>query len=496
MDKITENWKKYKELVFCIFLHWAGTFFTDKRIFAADSKSHLITYIFLKITLLIVVSFFWKFLYDAVAYNEGQERKIIGYSLPYLIFLLILFFRSYPMQLYSDELNIFNKVTEYQIFPYHFTYFTGSYFALCFMLIPVPMGPVLIKLLVQAFVCGYVVNRTKCRAAYLIFLLPPVIEFSTAIHRMQLYGLIYLLLAVKITFDYIEKKELNKRRLFIICILCGILAIWRKEGIYLVISAPTLIVSVYRIKDYRRIIKAAFCYYLILLLLAAPEIYSYQKGKFSVEASHSYNSFFVHMCRLGLDKNKYSEQMEKIDKVLSLDAVDYINRELGDENYKDEYIAWREGYIGIKDDYTLDQYHDYISSIQYLILHEPVLFLKTRLGSWNFTARNGVGVYKIGFDTVWQAFKTVAANLYIPFFIIAGTMVYTGIKRKWSFFILAGGIIVHTFITVLLSPAAYFKYYYHMYLIGYFWLFLIIWRYFYLKMNRKERNTNEKRGQF
>ena len=87
---------------------------------------------------------------------------------------------------------------------------------------------------------------------------------------------------------------------------------------------------------------------IILLLVELPQMIN-KTQSFTEEDTHTYNHWFVNMCRNGLDQTKYPEQMKIIDKYVSLDAVDYINRVLKDRNYEDEYIAWKEGYIGIRE---------------------------------------------------------------------------------------------------------------------------------------------------
>jgi len=59
----------------------------------------------------------------------------------------------------------------------------------------------------------------------------------------------------KVVFDYRTNQKLQKKQLFLLMLSFAILAIWRKEGIYLLVFAPLIICSVYKIQTVRNIVK-------------------------------------------------------------------------------------------------------------------------------------------------------------------------------------------------------------------------------------------------
>lgn len=450
-------------------LHCVLTFYTDPLVFKGDRNENMILYIFLKIILFIILCLFW---YFTLRKNKKTE-KVLLYSIPYFLILLTIFFMWHNKHLESDELLIFETVIKFNIFPSHFTYLTGLVYAIALMILPFQMGIVVVKIFLQSILCGYCVYKFKdyyktnwSYLIYLLFLIPVVRYYAILIHRMHFYGLLYLFIIVKLVFDYKTNKMLDIKHLLLLMLGLAILAIWRKEGIYLLIFAPLIICAVYKIKNFEQIAKIFMSFLIILLLVELPQtLNKYQS--FTAEDTHTYNHWFVNMCRKGLDKTKYPEQMEIIDKYVSLEAVDRINKELGDANYEDEYIAWRTGYMGIRRNYSQEDVDNYKEAVKYLVIHEPIIFLKTRIGTWIYTA----GIPKI------DSFKSIisfATNLNVAMISLVVLFIYSIIKKKYAYLFISSGLILNTMITLFFAPATYFKYYYQSYLIGMFFAIMLL----------------------
>lgn len=451
-------------------LHTVLTLYSDKNFFCVSVWDHLLKIVFIKIIVFIILLECWKWIFLLIENKNSRIREIFSYSFPYFFFLTIYLFCNHSMSLSGDELNIYNQAIIYNIFPYHFTYLTGIVYIVSYMIIPCQMGVVLIKIIVQSITCGYCVYRMKYRFGkkgyllYILFMLYPVVTNGIQVHRMHFYALLYLISSTKLIFDWRENRKLNNYGLFILSIAYSILSIWRKEGIYLILIAPVMICLAYRVQKKREIMKVFVTYFIIFGIMYMPQFFSVRS--FTSESSHTYNSWFVNMCREGLDKNKYSQQMKIIDKYMSIDAVDYINEQLGDENYRDEYIAWLSGYVGIKDHATEVEYKNYVKTVCYLVIREPYIFIKTRIGLWNYTAE------RLNWSSMLALYKSLASNLNIPLIAVTIVGFLSLFRREWLLFFMTSFSVAHCMVTLLFSPAAYFKYYYHMYLLG--WLFLII----------------------
>ena len=60
----------------------------------------------------------------------------------------------------------------------------------------------------------------------------------------------------------------------------------------------------------------------------------------------------VNMTREGIDQAVYQDEYSQNDQVISVSAIERINKDLGDDNYHDTYIDFMEGYVGVRPGYT------------------------------------------------------------------------------------------------------------------------------------------------
>lgn len=212
------------------------------------------------------------------------------------------------------------------------------------------------------------------------------------LHRMQIYALLYLVFVIKVFYDSKENIIDKSRQFCIMSAICAVLSIWRSEGIALMFTGLPLLFLVYkyRIQNLKVIL---WVYVLIVSAILLPHVMYSNQGISSPYAkiATSYAAWTTHLPRYGLDYDKYPMQKDKIEAVISIDAVNKINIDLGDNNFDDVYIAFKPQYIGIKHA-TPEEWKEYMEAMNYIILHEPEIFLKTRIAAWVYTANNGVAL--------------------------------------------------------------------------------------------------------
>ena len=458
---------------FLALLHTCFSFYTDNFVFAGK-QGHIVLCVCLKLAQLLLLTIFWYFLLDK------NNVQIVVYSMPYFIILLVLHILHNGMTLSGDEQFIYNCVTNWNVFPGHFMYFTGLVYALSLMILPSIAGIYIIKIFLQALLCGYCIVRFKlyyrtkcCVLLYFLFLFPPVLQNGIRIHRMQYYALLYLFLVIKLVFDYKSSQTCSRMGGLLMMAAFSSLAIWRKEGIYLLFFAPLILCAVYHVSKVKDIIKTFSVFLLVFVVLYSPQLFNSTQS-FTSEDTPTYNGWLVNMCREGLDQKKYIKQMNEIDQYISVDKINRINKELGEANYEDNYIAILEEYNGIQADYSQQDVDNYKKAVRYLVIHEPIIFLKTRIGLWNYTSHNAshsIRIMKSGFLFFIYG---MTSNLDIPLISIILLFIYSIISKKFAYTFISAGLIIHTGITLMLSPAAYFKYYYQMYLVGYFFIFILV----------------------
>lgn len=475
-----------RKYIFPALAHWALTFFTDRLVFNFTEDSNIANYVCCKAVLLFLLLILWKIITE----HSRETIEILKYAGIYFIPLIfVLMFKLPQGFLSNDERLIFEEAVKLADYTW-FSYLTTWYYMICLMLIPAWFGPIIVKVLIQIFVCAYTVKRSvSCFGlkagvfAYVPFLFFPVLAYTTSAHRIPVYFLLYAFMYVKLFFDMLEKKEIDKPWLFGMMVLAAILTQWRTEGIYLAGLFPILLLIVYPV--FRNVKKAAaliLIFFLIQYIISIPQN-GVLPGRMGDKANNRMAPFYAYtitnMMRNGLDREKNAEDLEKVGRYLDLQIIDNINEDLKDINYEDVLILYYPGYTGVKADVTPEDYNAYTEGCMNIFRNNPGVFFVTRCGAFNYAALP----YKVGTDSggikglaklVFSIVKAAFYNLYIPCVLLLLGWLLSVIKRNAFFFFGASGLICHYIIVFVLAPASYFKYYFPIYFTVYLFYVLLI----------------------
>lgn len=484
--------------------------------------------------------------FDAV---EPLSLKLIKCAAPYaVVMLLVSVFKLRQGYLTNDETLIYDNAIKLIHYTW-FTYITTYYYIVSLMILPFKYGPIMMKLILEFFSVGYIVFRIKNyfevkknnnisgdimlsfdisfrwfeglhlkekmglgrgRAvysepitviiryyylSYFFFLLYPFIAYTTSAHRLPLYFLLYLVLVCTLVFDLMENKPLTSVKSFRILFLGAILTQWRTEGIYLLVFVPILVFFAYKnVKDIASMIAIV-----VISIIMQAMIYIPQNvigvDELSAAANDRMKPFYaytiVNMFRNGLEEvnvlKKNKEDIEIIDRYMSIDAINAINEYYKDINYEDTLILYEQGFIGVREEATIEDFFNYSEALKRIFKNNPGIFIKTRIGAFKYAAMpyhmsvdfSGVkGIAK----TFFSIFKSLSYNLFIPLVIMFCLAVFSLIKKRWFTMFMSGAILAHWFIVFILAPASYFKYYFPLYAVAYFYVLLLILQTIY---NRK-----------
>lgn len=488
-------------------LHLVITFFTDRLAFLVLPSAGLADYVICKLLTYVVLFFFYLGLYQIFIDKNRRENaifQIVKCALPYLLVLAVILIIKLPSgYLSNDETLIYDAAVSLEHYTW-FYYITTYYYIVSLMLIPHYLGPIFIKVLIQFLVGGYVVYRVKKvlggkygRFSYVLFLLYPVIAYTTSAHRLPVYYLLYLVLITTLLFDLLEKKEPDRAGLFWLLLLAAILTQWRTEGIYLAVLVPLLLFLVYKnIRTKKTAFAVIACSLLLQYIISIPQN-GFAASNLDAAADDRMKPFYAYtitnMYRNGLDLEKNEAELAIVDKYLSLEAIVAINDYYEDINYEDVLILYQEGYVGTRPEATLEDFSNYSAALKHIFINNPDVFFKTRWGAFCYAALpfkitfEGFGLRQLisfGISVV----KTISYNLFIPLIIALLLCLYALIKRRWFTFFTTGGLLAHWFIVFILAPASYFKYYFPVYIIAFFYVLLIILQLVY---NRKHEEKIE-----
>ena len=307
---------------------------------------------------------------------------------------------------------------------------------------------------------------------YLAFLIPPVLAYTTSAHRIPVYFLLYAFMVFSLLMDRLENREIRVPKLIWLLILGAVLTQWRTEGIYLAGILPILMLLTYpSLRNVRKALIMIGLYIFIQYLVQIP-----QNGvlpmRMNDKAENRMGPFYAYtvtnMFRNGLNREKNREALELVGRYLDIAVIEAINADLGDINYEDVLILYYPGYTGLKEGATDEDYKAYVSGCKELFLNNPDVFMRTRLGAFNYAATPYSIEWKEGGIKGFALFlvsivKTIAYNVYVPFALLIAGLIYALIRRRWWTFFLGGGLMCHWFIVFILAPASYFKYYFPLY---------------------------------
>lgn len=493
-------------LVICLglsLIHLCITFVTDPHIFLVPASSNIPDYAVCKVLSFAVLFCFYYGLYLIIfkgiipaAKSHGvtsELYKIFLSALPYLVVILLVCAVKLPEgYLTSDETRIVESALNLQHYTW-FYYITTYFYIVSFMLIPIYIGPIIVKLILEFFVIGYVVYRIKKVLGkpygyfgYALFLLYPIVAYTTSAHRLPIYFLLYLLMMVILIFDGIEKVVLSPSKAFFILFLGAILTQWRTEGIYLAPVVPVLMLFTYsNIRKIKPVLLVIVSTIFIQYIVSIPQN-GIVASEMSAAADDRMKPFYAYtitnMFRNGLDEEKNAEDLYIVDKYLSIDKIKAINEYYGDINYEDVLILYTPEYIGIRDEATVTDFFNYANALKRIFVNNVDVLLKTRIGAFCYAAlpyhpETNSGIVSLGISLV----KSVLYNLFIPLAIILIIFIYSLFRKRWFTFILCIGVLAHWFIVFVLAPASYFKYYFPIYVMAYFYLLMIIITFIYNK---------------
>lgn len=474
------------------------TFWTDRMIFVFPARGDegyttaITDYIICKIIAFAVIAALFYAVFILVR-GEGEARArltgIIKCAAVYIPVMAVILIIKLPEGFLSnDEYSICANAV-HLVHDTWFNYMTVYYYIVSFMLIPVTYGPIIMKVILELAAVGYSVYRTKCcygrRAGYVmyvLFLLYPVIAYTTSAHRLPVYFLVYLMLFEKLLFDRLEKKDLTPFGIVMMLLTGAVLTQWRTEGIYLLVLVPVLMFMVYpRLRKRRAAAALILGYLLVQYFISIPQNLSAQDlaGAANDRMKPFYAYTITNMYRNGLDTAANESDLEIVDGYISVDAIEKINEHYGDINYEDVLILIDESFGGVREDAGYGQYYDFTGAVKRIMINNPGVFLATRWGAFCYSALpyhitfSGYDMRALAAFAV-SVVKTVSYNLFIPVIFVLSCCIYCLIRRRWYTFFVTAGLCAHLAIVFVLAPASYFKYYFPVYIMAYFYMILLI----------------------
>lgn len=486
MAQVVRRLRKERVPLVLALLHWLATFYLETLFLEVPRSAHWFNYLLCKALVLAALACFWRLLWRGLTCPGSTERQVLLYALPSLAVLGAYLLYSHDFTLVSDELNIYLHAKQLDNYASWFVCYTGFYWISSLMVCPVMMGPVYLKVLLQALLCGYCVFRlrrlVKSPWAYLLyvfFCMPGLLTNGISAHRMPTYGLLYLLFAAQLLFDFLERAPLGRGKLVLLSIAAAVLTHWRSEGIYMLIWGWILILLAYRVRGRRAVAKVLAVFYCLHLLVFAPQYVGsmVEDSRYlNLRMQHFYAYAMVNMQRNGLDTEKCSSQLEAMAVVTPQEGIDYLNETIGYGNYGQAYLLTSANPY-LVEGYSLDDLNTFCNAARSVIFQQPLVFLRAQFNAWRYASSQLPVTWSGGPRVLLNSLFNLLSRPLYPFLLTGLFWLAALIRKRWLEFFLTAGVLGNWAIVVLLMPAAYVKYFYVIYLVGYFLLFfkLICW---------------------
>ena len=481
-------------------IHFLLSLITDHFIFDFNSLNWF-SYVCCKILFLGILFFGWSAIFkyfskkkNNISKKQIQPRAIVYFLALVIPLLLILLPLLWPGTWLGDDLKFLTENALTCNFHWRLNYLTTLYYIFGYMLFPTTSAPVILNILISGGVFAYIVSRLRQRfktrwvwLAIIPFLLPHTLFYLFYPNRPVVFGLVFILLFSILLFDYLAKIKLSKEKFITILCMTAFLANIRSEAIYLIIVVPLLVIFAYHVKfSFKKALKYFGLLLIPFLLLAAP-----QKIHDAFENTPSgYRNLPSYLSPLSVmlvqdDFHASDEDLASIDKVLSVEDMKKYSTPA------DVPCMWvSETCIR---DYSDADYQNFKKAFINIISQNKKLFLKAKFATFEIaTSINGdpfttyeyndsvirQQIYKIlegkTGNNLYDALFRAVCNLYIPIIALTIIAIYLIIRKKYFLAAFPFIVLISAIPIFFTAPAAYFMYYFYVYLSGWMAIMYII----------------------
>jgi len=538
VDKVKYLKQNGISLLVALFQWLITTIFqTDRYFFSYDhiTKYYVITKVFYLLFLIVL----WSEIFAVFRHLKEKDNfyvreiQIFGvyFSVMFAILLIV-----WPGTWSWDDLIILNDVRYYSSFDDWQHIISGIYYDVLLQIFPFPGGIIFIQTVIISVCVAYSV--TKLESHFMIrksmiekhviknikwspidvlikvipFLMPPVLMYQFSGYRMGIYIYIELVLLIILICDGKELSKWNWKKLITVCVLTVIVATWRTEA---VLYVPVVVLIIWFADKSSAVYKKIVGTAIVVLLFALVNIsQGYESGDQDYLLISVMNPG-VELVR-NADPVEDARDLEAIDKVTSIEII------MENQDKCGENIYWftdcvRNKNDNLNDDYTHEDFKNYLWANVRLAVKYPKVFLKERYNvfidatsilelsytnsvqsSTLYDRHNGNVMAWIMQDTdkfgykplftdfrktfiailggnradgvVAQLIKWLLWNAMIPIIVLVYMWFRLLVKKKWYELLLASALLVKLPIVFLTEPLGWIMYLLPFYLCGYVYL--------------------------
>ncbi len=484
--------------------------FIRPRIFTGIIESKF-SYWLINIVFIIFLPLIYKMLFffaHKIKKKESFYINLLKHSIIYFIFMFIILLIIYPGTWFYDEFWIVSYATNYSLSTWQ-SYLSVIIYTIVFYIIPHPIGLTLFQLIIISLIMGYAHSKIQKRyhnkifnvILHICFLTPVFLINNSYLLRAILYTYIVLLFYTIIIFDYLEKIEITKIKIFVLLFLSFIMINWRSEGIIFLICNPICIFITYKnIFNIQNIIKMCIALFIPMMLYT----------KINSDKMYTATTTIIPlsiMLNQNLQGEHLKSDLENIDKVFDLDVLKKYPNYHFMQCYWDDNVCKSDFYA------NLDKY--FYISFGDLVINNFDKFLDVRWKIFLYTFNdteypnncylsyinnsplpnlpnfivgsviNKFNLYPINLDLKLKVENLLMKNNIIKilfwnlipliiFIILIFTVIKKLFQKEWLLLILISALFMKMFITFFTATASYYMYYFTEYTVGLYIILLLI----------------------
>lgn len=207
----------------------------------SDTAERILGYAISKLFAAAMIFFLWHLLFWII--ENWRFKKNLRFFLIFFVICLAGLLLLWPNPFTASTDNYITYSYAKRFWPeYWHSAYTSCIYAAMLMVVPSPVFITVFQLIFGFFVLGYLYNRMayspvlKGKGKYcvfLVFFMPGVYTLFTNAYRTEVYALLCMFIVAMTAMDIVERKE--RRTCSLICniLLCGLISVWRTEGIIL-----------------------------------------------------------------------------------------------------------------------------------------------------------------------------------------------------------------------------------------------------------------------
>lgn len=455
----------------------------------------------------------WCFLRWAIRFSVGvmrgdpHYRRWLAASSAYLALLLPVFIAIYPGHWVFDEFDTVYGATHF--FPIAWQgYLTHVYYAFCLYLLPTAVGIVVVQICFISVVVGYVVTlladrlrRPRLAAVVILALLSPAVLLND-FYPLRLTTYSYLLLLV---LAHLLRRANGPRiprlaEFFALCCGVAVLAFWRSEGIATLLLLPVAFI-VLGVSGARRSMPRRFVGVLLAGLLTIG--FSGWLSRATSDPAYQFTALINPLSTMTqgpLHGSDVDADLRAVDSVVDLEALRSM------PSYTETPVFWA---VGLRKG-AIAHTGEFFRAYADLVIHNPGPFLDNRrqvflaansqtawapqvqvggingsnpaftqkftafeqstpfASAWNLTLKYQTARHLFLLDsalrpTVWTA---LVWNAIPSIVVVLLALAFAIVRRRWTLAACAAVLTGGAVLVLLTEPAAYFMYWFPVFLAG------------------------------